>query len=353
MGPKWGPPGSCRPQMGPMLAQWTLLYGDCSLAIHCYTVYRPWRYLWLSTSSSTSPQLSPACGPWDDHLPPHVSFLQSSSLTWVASSTSWRIHCYVVAASALTPSQRLQMLDCFVDITMFTEGCFWYWQPAGSWSIRWLRRQQSWLVQRWTNVGQPHCCLDSYQVIYFSVRNTYLIFHYCDKGLAARLFQLERPEYHAKYECEYIVFLKMSTIRNGHKQERLQIEGAINLNAQKTECPYSGMVTNRNRHNWPGDFSVLLLRSCLDTVLTKTHYNDVTMGTIASQITSLTIVYSTVYSDADQRKHQSSASLAFVRGIHWGPVNSPHKWPVTRKMFPFDDVIKRSETVPSLSKGQS
>ena len=63
------------------------------------------------------------------------------------------------------------------------------------------------------------------------------------------------------------------------------------------------------------------------------------MGAITSQITSLTIVYSTVYSDADQRKHQSSASLAFVRGIHRGPVNSPHKWPVTRKMFPFGDVI--------------
>ena len=63
------------------------------------------------------------------------------------------------------------------------------------------------------------------------------------------------------------------------------------------------------------------------------------MGTIASQITSLTIVYSMVYSDADQRKQQSSASLAFVRGIRRGPVNSPHKWPVTRKMFPFDDVI--------------
>ena len=69
------------------------------------------------------------------------------------------------------------------------------------------------------------------------------------------------------------------------------------------------------------------------------HYRDVIMGAIASQITSLTIVYSIVYSDADQRKHQSSASLTFVRGIHRGPVNSPHKWPVTRKMFPFDDVI--------------
>ena len=69
------------------------------------------------------------------------------------------------------------------------------------------------------------------------------------------------------------------------------------------------------------------------------HYNNVLMSPMATQITSLTIVYSTVYSDEDQRKHQSSASLAFVRGIHRWPVNSPHKGPVTRKMFPFDDVI--------------
>ena len=68
------------------------------------------------------------------------------------------------------------------------------------------------------------------------------------------------------------------------------------------------------------------------------HYHDVIMGAMASQITSLIIVYSTVSSGADQRKHQSSASLAlaFVLGIHLWPVNSPHKWPVTRKMFPFD-----------------
>ena len=63
------------------------------------------------------------------------------------------------------------------------------------------------------------------------------------------------------------------------------------------------------------------------------------MSAMASQITSLTIVYSTVYSGEDKRKHQNSASLAFVRGIHRGPVNSPHKWPVTEKMFSFDDVI--------------
>ena len=71
----------------------------------------------------------------------------------------------------------------------------------------------------------------------------------------------------------------------------------------------------------------------------NTHYSDVIIRAMASRITSLTIVYSTVHSGADQRKHQSSASLAFVRWIHWWPVNSPHKWPVTQKMFPFDDVI--------------
>ena len=82
----------------------------------------------------------------------------------------------------------------------------------------------------------------------------------------------------------------------------------------------------------------------------KYHYGDVIMSAMTSQITSLTIVYSTVYSGADQRKHQSSASLVFVQGIHRSPVNSPHKWPVTRKMFPFDDVsilswIERQRTL--------
>ena len=78
------------------------------------------------------------------------------------------------------------------------------------------------------------------------------------------------------------------------------------------------------RHPWPS---------------LMTHYDDVIMSEIASQITSLTIVYSTVHSGADQSKHQSSASLAFVWEIHRWPVNFPHKWPVTRKIFPFDDVI--------------
>ena len=86
---------------------------------------------------------------------------------------------------------------------------------------------------------------------------------------------------------------------------------------------------------------------------TFTHYDDVIMGAIASQITSLTIVYSTVYSDADQRKHQSSASLAFVRRIHQRQVNSPHKWPVTQKMFPFDDVIMKGFLSSTYKKTKS
>ena len=94
-------------------------------------------------------------------------------------------------------------------------------------------------------------------------------------------------------------------------------------------------VKNNNHHNH------IIISKASSSV---SHYGDVIMDAIASQITSLAIVYSTVYSDADQRKHQSSASLAFVWGIHRGPVNSPHKEPVTRKMFPFDDVIMKLTT---------
>ena len=70
------------------------------------------------------------------------------------------------------------------------------------------------------------------------------------------------------------------------------------------------------------------------------RFCDVIMSAMVSQLTGVSIVCSTVDSGADERKHQSSASLAFVRGIHRWPVNSPHKGPVTCKMFPFDDVIK-------------
>ena len=77
------------------------------------------------------------------------------------------------------------------------------------------------------------------------------------------------------------------------------------------------------------------------------HYSAVIMGAMASQITGVSSVYSTAYSGVDQRKHQSSSSLAFVRVIHRWPVNSRHKGPVTRRMLPFDDVIIRTDILLS------
>ena len=69
------------------------------------------------------------------------------------------------------------------------------------------------------------------------------------------------------------------------------------------------------------------------------HNSDVIMNATASQIAGVLIVCSTVCSGANQRKHQSSVSLTFVRGNHRWPVDSLHKGPVTQKRFSFDDVI--------------
>ena len=71
----------------------------------------------------------------------------------------------------------------------------------------------------------------------------------------------------------------------------------------------------------------------------RNHYSEVIMSAVASQITGISIACSTVCSGTDLRKYQTSASLAFVRGIHRWPVDSSHKGPVTRKMFLYDDVI--------------
>ena len=126
------------------------------------------------------------------------------------------------------------------------------------------------------------------------------------------------------------------------------------ISTQKTTnipvvCSTANRVNNKHLtipHYWPFGREISNTQccgkafSCHDSTMRKQmafwvkwHYSDVTLGVMASQITSFTIVYSAVYSGVDQRKHQSSASLAFVRGIHRWPVNSPHKWPVTRKMF--------------------
>ena len=78
---------------------------------------------------------------------------------------------------------------------------------------------------------------------------------------------------------------------------------------------------------------------CAKGFMYRIHYSDVITSIMVSQITSVSSVYSTVCSGIDQRKHQSPESVAFTRGIHQWPMNSPHKGPVTLKIFPFDDVI--------------
>ena len=128
----------------------------------------------------------------------------------------------------------------------------------------------------------------------------------------------------------------------------------VNITSKKTKCLYYRPFVRRIHQSLvvPPSKDHLCWKYYFDRNYTESHsrgtrhfsdglfyhYNDVIMSTAASPITSFTIVYSTAYSGKGERD-QSSASLAFVRGIHRWPVNSPHKGPVTRKMFPFDDVI--------------
>ena len=117
-----------------------------------------------------------------------------------------------------------------------------------------------------------------------------------------------------------------------------------NNNNNKGFCIFYGMYCRYHHHPPIGIIGIhysIFHETCTRLVLTLSgiHDNDVIMSAAASQITGVSIVCSSVGSGATQIKHQSSASLAFVWGIHQWPVNSPHKGPVTQKMFPFDNVI--------------
>ena len=139
-----------------------------------------------------------------------------------------------------------------------------------------------------------------------------------------------------KCRCFTIVLF----LRNGntppaliHQSIRdIRIAQIVLLSSRYTNCLFAASYSADN-------MMIIANTTGCGTYDITVHYGDVIMGSIASQITSLTIVYSTVYADAAKRKHQSSASLAFVWGIHRGPVNSSHRWRVARKMFPFSDVI--------------
>ena len=107
----------------------------------------------------------------------------------------------------------------------------------------------------------------------------------------------------------------------------------------------TGQNLNPQKHSWVSNTGSVLSISeknqplCNWTALYLSHYSDVIMSAMASQISGFSVVCSTVCSGEDQRKHPISKSLACVRGIHGWPVDSLHKGPVTRKMFPFGDVI--------------
>ena len=125
--------------------------------------------------------------------------------------------------------------------------------------------------------------------------------------------------------------------------------------AERTRVVYTKARTNQTINIYRHDGSVLsICWLCIVHVYNDgflEHYNDAIMGAMASQITSPTVVYIAVYSGADQWKHQSCASLPFMRGIQRWPVNSPHKWPVTRNFFPFDDVIMKCHKIYSSQSG--
>ena len=115
---------------------------------------------------------------------------------------------------------------------------------------------------------------------------------------------------------------------------------AFSLNKTLVVCKLSLDVKLAISQRWSAKRSVLRKQEAW-------HYSHVIMSAIASQLTGVSIVYSAVGSGADHRKYQSSASLDFVREIHRSPVNSSHKGPVTRIMFPFGDVIMITENCPT------
>ena len=114
----------------------------------------------------------------------------------------------------------------------------------------------------------------------------------------------------------------------------------------RVTCPYETIST------LPRTLAVI---SWTNHLMNQHHYSDVIMIAMVSQITGVVMVFSTVCWGADQRKHQSSASLAFVRGMHWWPVYSPHKGRVNGSIWwrhHDNSVVKiQNEKIGSFDRG--
>ena len=124
-----------------------------------------------------------------------------------------------------------------------------------------------------------------------------------------------------------------------HKWQNMVPAASIQIYAIHHSASTACNVLNKRHYIALHPAPCIVNQNCCRDVASLSHYSDVIMGAIASKITSLTTVYSTVYSDADQRKHRSSVVTGLRAGNSPGPVDSPHKWPVTRKIFPFYNVI--------------
>ena len=140
-----------------------------------------------------------------------------------------------------------------------------------------------------------------------------------------------------------IIYSNMNTI--GHVMKNIWTNGGALLFSNRihmAQFPSHGInhmiISLRNSNSIDISFRYDSSHGGQEIVI-NLHYSDVIMSVMASQIACILIVCSAVCSGEDQRKHQSSTSVTFVRGIHMWPVNSPHKGPVTRKILPSDDVI--------------
>ena len=104
----------------------------------------------------------------------------------------------------------------------------------------------------------------------------------------------------------------------------MEIENGPRTAKRRTLCKFQNII------------NIFILKSHMKRSI---HYNDAIMGRWRLKSPAGPVFTHPFIRAQTKEKHQSSALLAFVWGIHPGPANSPHKWPVTRKMFPFDDVI--------------
>ena len=135
-----------------------------------------------------------------------------------------------------------------------------------------------------------------------------------------------------------VQFVLLSCFINQHVMVRMKL---IPLCGFDTPCGNRLIITKQALHTEKYMKSDLhkARTSKISNTLLRRHI----VGTMASQITTRDCLLNRSF--GRRSKKTSLASLAFVRGIHRWPVNSPHKWPVTRKMFPFDDVIMTTTTM--------